>query len=290
MKTSLGWFTHRYQLIIRNEKDLAEMSTISFNYAKLIIVGVITFIGLFSLGLLLSYTILAKWLNPAYLEQENEKKLIQLSSAIEKLNEETTQQAKFIKLIQSIIDGKEEPVYELEKVENTQEEVTDPLDQDISHQSAALTEADAYLRREFETTESTLSTPVYKVDHHLQELFFFTPVEGIITTAFNPTIEHYGIDIVAKENEPIKCIAEGVVLFASWDVEMGWVIAIQHSHNLISIYKHNAALFKKIGNFVQAGEVIAIMGNSGELSTGPHLHFEIWYQGNPVNPKDFITF
>ena len=124
----------------------------------------------------------------------------------------------------------------------------------------------------------------------MKELFFFPPIIGIITAPFNPKIEHYGVDIVAKEKEPIKCIANGVVIFSSWTVEEGWIIAIQHSKNFVSIYKHNSALLKKVGNFVEAGDIIAIMGNSGELTTGPHLHFELWYEGVPVNPADFILF
>lgn len=277
----------RYQLIIRNEEDLAEKSTMSFNYTKLITLASVTFIVLFALSLLLANTVLSKWLNPAYIEQENTKKLIRLSAAVEALGGQSMQQTKFIKLIQSIVEGKEEPVYALDEADNDtiQEEV--PA---TPHQLEALAEADTSLRSEFEESESTLLATSYSAVNDLQELFFFTPIEGIITTPFNPRIEHYGIDIVAKENEPIKCIADGRVIFSSWTVEMGWVIAVQHSKNLVSIYKHNATLLKQTGNFVKAGEVIAIMGNSGELSTGPHLHFEIWYEGNAVNPENFITF
>lgn len=289
-KTFPRWLTHRYQLVIRNEEDLAEKSSMSFNHAKLITLVSIIFLLLFGLGLVLSHTLLARWLNPAYLEQENKRKLLQLSSAIENLDEQTAQQAKFIKLIQGIVAGKEEPVYELEEAGQAQDSVTHAFHQNDAHQAAALAEADAYLRSEFEEKESTLLATSYTAEHDLQALFFFTPIEGIITMPFNPQVEHYGVDVVAKENEPIKCIADGVVIFASWDVEMGWVIAVQHSQNLVSIYKHNAALLKKTGNFIQVGEVIAIMGNSGELSAGPHLHFEIWHKGNAVNPEHFITF
>jgi len=285
-KTLASWLTTRYQLVIRNEEDLAEKSTISFSHAKLITLAFTLFLALFGLGLLLAHTVLGRWFNPAYIEQENKRKLIQLAAAIESLDEQTNQQAKFIKLMQSVIEGKEEPDYELEPAENSQVEASSSL----LHQLEDLTAADASLRSEFEEQESTLLTNSYGATHALQELFFFTPIEGIITTPFNPQIEHYGVDIVAKEHEPIKCIADGMVIFSSWTVETGWVIAVQHSKNLVSIYKHNATLLKSTGRAVKAGEVIAIMGNSGELSTGPHLHFEIWYEGNAVNPENFITF
>jgi murein DD-endopeptidase MepM/ murein hydrolase activator NlpD len=294
-KTFTNWLTTPYQLIIRNEEDLAERSTLRFNHAKLITLVTFTFIGLFALSLFLVNTILAKWLNPVYIEQENANKLLRLSTAVESLEEQTTQQNKFIKLMQSIVAGKEEPSYTLEDAEtaNNKMDTIHIQESIVSHiaQPEDLEEIDADLRNEFEEKESTLSAASY---HHtakdLKDLFFFTPIEGIITTAFNVKMEHYGVDIVAKEHEPIKCIADGMVIFATWTVETGWVIAIQHSRNLVSIYKHNATLFKKAGDFVTAGEVIAIMGNSGELSTGPHLHFELWYEGNAVNPENFINF
>jgi murein DD-endopeptidase MepM/ murein hydrolase activator NlpD len=294
-KTFTNWLTTPYQVIIRNEEDLAERSTLRFNHAKLITLFTFIFIALFALSLFLVNTILAKWLNPVYIEQENANKLLRLSTAVESLEEQTTQQNKFIKLMQSIVEGKEEPGYTLEDAEATNNKIDtihiqEEIVRDIA-QSESLEEIDADLRNEFEEKESTLSAASY---HHttkdLKDLFFFTPIEGIITTAFNVKMEHYGVDIVAKEHEPIKCIADGMVIFATWTVETGWVIAIQHSRNLVSIYKHNATLFKKAGDFVTAGEVIAIMGNSGELSTGPHLHFELWYEGNAVNPENFINF
>jgi murein DD-endopeptidase MepM/ murein hydrolase activator NlpD len=294
-KTFTNWLTTPYQLIIRNEEDLAERSTLRFNHAKLITLLTFIFIALFALSLFLVNTILAKWLNPVYIEQENTNKLLRLSTAVESLEEQTTQQNKFIKLMQSIIEGKDEPGYTLEEAEAANNKmdtihIQEEIVRDIA-QSESLEEIDADLRNEFEEKESSLSAASYNhTAKDLKDLFFFTPIEGIITTAFNVKMEHYGVDIVAKENEPIKCIADGMVIFATWTVETGWVIAIQHSRNLVSIYKHNATLFKKAGDFVTAGEVIAIMGNSGELSTGPHLHFELWYEGNAVNPENFINF
>ncbi|HAN49830.1 MAG TPA: hypothetical protein DCQ08_02310, partial [Amoebophilaceae bacterium] len=101
----------------------------------------------------------------------------------------------------------------------------------------------------------------------------------------------YDVGIVAKEHKPVTCVANGAVIFSAWTVETGWVMVIQHNKGLVSVYKHNAALLKKVGNFVEAGEAIAVMGSfsSGQLSTGLHLHFEIWHEGKPVNPEHFIT-
>ena len=99
-----------------------------------------------------------------------------------------------------------------------------------------------------------------------------------------------GVDVVAKANEPIKCITDGTVIFSSWTQDSGYVIVVQHRGNLISTYKHNAQLLKKVGTFDNAGEIIAIVGNSGELTNGPHLHFELRYNGNSLNPEEFVTF
>jgi murein DD-endopeptidase MepM/ murein hydrolase activator NlpD len=294
-KTFTNWLTTPYKLVIRNEEDLAEKSTLRFTYAKLITLLTFIFIGLFALSLFLVNTILAKWLNPVYIEQENTNKLLRLSTAVESLEEQATQQSKFIKLMQTIVEGKEEPSYLLEETQaiNSKTDASHIQEEAVSDitQPDGLEEVDADLRNGFEEKGSTLSAASYNnTAKDLKDLFFFTPIEGVITTAFNVKMEHYGVDIVAKENEPIKCIADGMVIFDTWTVETGWVIAIQHNRNLVSIYKHNATLFKKAGDVVTAGEVIAIMGNSGELSTGPHLHFELWYEGNAVNPENFINF
>lgn len=119
---------------------------------------------------------------------------------------------------------------------------------------------------------------------------FFSPLKGIVTEGFDASSGHVGVDIVAPKNETIKATLDGTVVLADFTSETGYVIAIQHSSNLISLYKHNSALLKKVGNFVRAGEAVAIIGSSGELASGPHLHFELWQGGKPLNPEEFITF
>jgi murein DD-endopeptidase MepM/ murein hydrolase activator NlpD len=119
---------------------------------------------------------------------------------------------------------------------------------------------------------------------------FFSPMNGIVTNHFNREEKHFGIDIVSDNNSVIKATADGTVIYSDWTVDNGYSIGIQHNGNLFSVYKHNAVLLKDDGDFVSAGEPIAIYGNSGSLSTGPHLHFEIWYNGTPLNPEDYISF
>ena len=119
---------------------------------------------------------------------------------------------------------------------------------------------------------------------------FFTPLVGIVSSHFDPAIGHFGIDIVSNKEDAIKSTLDGVIVFSNWTLETGYVLGIQHEHNLFSVYKHNSTLLKGQGDFVKAGQPIAIVGETGEYTTGPHLHFELWYNGTPVNPADFMIF
>jgi hypothetical protein len=116
------------------------------------------------------------------------------------------------------------------------------------------------------------------------------PVQGIVSSKFTPEIKHYGVDILAPESSPINAIMDGYVFSSGWDLETGYTIGVQHEGNVLSFYKHNSILLKEKGTFVQAGEAIAIIGNTGTLSSGPHLHFELWHSGKPLNPEDFLNF
>ena len=118
----------------------------------------------------------------------------------------------------------------------------------------------------------------------------FPPAQGDLSQTYDPTNKHYAVDIVLKENAPIKAVADGTVIFSEWTAGTGHVIIIEHPFGLISAYKHNASLSKQQGDYVVAGEVIASAGNTGELSTGWHLHFELWSDGYPMNPETFIDF
>jgi murein DD-endopeptidase MepM/ murein hydrolase activator NlpD len=124
----------------------------------------------------------------------------------------------------------------------------------------------------------------------LASLLFFPPLKGLVTSKQDITSGHYGVDIVSKQNSRISSALDGTVIFAEWTMETGYVIMIQHDQNITTCYKHNSDLLKKQGDKVKAGEVIAIMGNTGKETTGPHLHFELWVNGNPINPEDYISF
>jgi len=118
----------------------------------------------------------------------------------------------------------------------------------------------------------------------------FAPVKGTISEGYNPKEKHFAVDIVTVKDAPVKAAADGTVIFAEWTADTGYVVIIEHANNLISVYKHNASLSKEQGELVKAGEVVATAGNTGDLSTGPHLHFELWRDGYPINPTNFIDF
>ena len=165
-----------------------------------------------------------------------------------------------------------------------------------SLQTVTIIEEDEILRQEVE--EEVQSQQKQKLgsisassnEMPLEQLYFIPPITGVVSEQFMPDKKHYGTDILAPKNTPVKATLDGFVISSDWTSETGNTISIQHSNNLISFYKHNSALLKEIGNSVKAGEAVAIIGNTGTLSDGPHLHFELWHKGKPINPEDFITF
>ena len=157
----------------------------------------------------------------------------------------------------------------------------------------SVSKEDSLLRAEIESKERyalTAQNATSAAFIGLPGVLFFTPIRGTVTSSFNSAIGHLGVDVAAQEGEAVKAVYDGTVISASFTSDGGNVIQIQHSNNLISIYKHNSALLKNVGDQVSAGESIAIIGNSGELTDGPHLHFELWYNGSPLDPQDFIAF
>ena len=125
---------------------------------------------------------------------------------------------------------------------------------------------------------------------NLVDQLFFVPINGLVTNHFNADKKHYGVDVVANADAVIKATADGTVVFADWSYEGGYVIGIQHNSNILSVYKHNATIMCREGDMVKAGDAIAVLGGGGSTSTGPHLHFELWFKGTPLNPEDYISF
>jgi len=283
-KTFSNWLNNKYLLIIRNEENFAEKTTISFTYAKVIVVSFSLFVVLLFISLILSKTLMAKWFDPRYEQFVMSRQLIDLRIKFDSLAQQVELKDNYLKNIQSILKG------EIGSEGTSQDSISSDK-VEVKELSKPLAEIDSQFRKEFEEDEPIL--PENKSGSYLQEInniFFFSPLRGIITQKYEAKTDHFGVDVVSNSNEPIHSVADGTVLFTGWTQDAGNVIMIQHTDNTISVYKHNSALLKKVGNFVEAGEVIAIIGNTGELTSGPHLHFELWYNGNPVDPEEFISF
>lgn len=235
-------------------------------------------------SLFLTKTILAQWFDPRHAQVESSKKLIELSFRLDSLETEVTHKQAFIQNFQRVLAGETDTSY-LEQLK-TEEGTFTP---DFS-QGGAVSAVDSQFRQEFEGSDLGLLSLNRGGSSELQDFFLFSPISGFVSEKYNLSENHFGVDVVAKRNESVKCIANGTVIQSSWTQDSGYVLIIQHTENLISIYKHNAELLEKVGNFVTGGQVVAIIGNTGELTDGPHLHFELWYNGNPVNPEDFVSF
>ena len=284
-KTISDRLVARYQMVIRSEENLEEKSSFGFTYAKLIFFSIIVFVMVFSVSLYLSQTLLAKWYDPRYAQRETNKKLYHLALKIDSLAQEEENKSQFIQNFKRVFNG------------DTTTGFVDPAvvlkgqsKRILPASSVRLEQTDSQFRKDFERSELSLITLTGSKYRELRETFFFAPITGFVSDHYDVKKGHFGADIVAKTNEPVKCIADGTIMLASWTQDSGYVIAIQHRGNLISVYKHNAENLKKVGNFVSAGEIISIVGNSGEMTDGPHLHFELWYNGNSLNPEEFVTF
>jgi murein DD-endopeptidase MepM/ murein hydrolase activator NlpD len=283
-RTLTDRLTNRYQLVIRNEENLAEKNTFSFTYAKVLVVSITLFFLLFVGSLFLSKSLLAKWFDPRHAQLEANKSLAMLAVKVDSLVIEVDRKDKFINNIQRILRG--------DTAEGFQDpsEIIQSQTEPVSASALAFSESDSAFRKEYEQADLSFISVNNRKYNELQETFFFSPTTGFVSDKFDAKKGHYGIDVVTKANEAVKCIADGTVIIASWTQDSGYVIAVQHQGNLMSVYKHNAQLLKKVGTFVNAGEILSIVGNSGEMTNGPHLHFELWYNGNSINPEEFVTF
>ncbi len=282
-KTLSSRLATKYLLIIRNEENFAEKTSFSFTYSRVILLAVTTFVIVLLISLLLVRTLLNQWFDPRHAQREDRKKLVEMSIKIDSLDLEMRKKDRFILNFQKIVMGDSVSIdYTSAGEEETQINRTNLNQEDLA-------EIDSQFREEFESSGVTLAT-FSSVSSDLHEIFFYSPITGFISDRYNVTEAHYGVDVVAKKNEPVKCVADGTVVFASWTQDSGHVIMVQHRGNLVSVYKHNAEILKKVGNFVSGGEIISIVGNTGDLTDGPHLHFELWSDGSPVNPEDFVSF
>lgn len=276
----------KYRLVIMNDNTLAERW--SFHLTPLnvfITMGLLAIVLVASTIVLVALTPLREYI-PGYMDTALPKKVYELQLRADSLDHALQIRDRYLTNVRNILSGRElEDTARLEKIPQV----------DYTAVNLVHSEQDSVLRAEFENRELydlnfANFGASYRQGTSIANYSFFSPIKGVVSSRFNMVEHHFGVDVVARKNEAIKATLDGTVVFAGWTLETGYVIAIQHQRDILSVYKHNAALLKKPGNFVRAGDPIGIIGNTGSLSTGPHLHFELWYKGNPVNPEEFMTF
>lgn len=241
--------------------------------------GAILLIALVSL--LIAYTPIREFI-PGYPEGNMRRTMVQNYARIDSLEKELQLRGQYIDNIATIMAG---------GVPEDQTASQDTAIQDARVQFER-SESDSILRKQIEQEEKyTLSVNYNKPSgRDLSQVHFFSPVKGLVTNSFNAKENHFGTDVVAGDNNVVVSVLDGTVTMANWTLKTGWVIQIQHENNILTVYKHNAELLKEVGDHVEAGEAVAIIGNSGELTSGPHLHFELWRNGTPLDPEKYIVF
>ncbi len=274
-----------YRLVILKEDSLEEVGAYTLTPLSLYVLVSSLLVGLaIILVMLIVFTPLKRWI-PGYGDASMDPQLISLRTKVDDMTKQLELQKRYTENVRQILTG---------EVQTTQKEENPGFVQD-SIVEVKRVEEDQMLRNNFQLGEGLRKqqgVPVAMSNQKipLERLYFTPPVKGEISAGFMPDKDHQGVDILAPENTPIKAVMDGFVILSDWTLETGNTIGIMHDNQVVTFYKHNSSLLKKRGSFVRAGEAIAIIGNTGTLSSGPHLHFELWYQGKPVDPARYISF
>ncbi|MEL6658919.1 MAG: M23 family metallopeptidase [Bacteroidota bacterium] len=284
--------SNRYRLQVMNEETFEEVRSfqLSLMNVYLALSSIVVLVAVVVV-LLIAYTPLKKYL-PGFGNQVEREELMELYGEVEVLEREleaqTTYADNFRKLLlgeyQSVLEAQEQlDSSALANLENI-EEVT------ISAEEISL-RRDAELESVGQAARSNFRQPISgSRDVPLEQLYFVPPIRGEIIGRFDAEIDHLGVDIIAPKGTAVKAAMDGFVIISDYTYNTGYTVGIQHQNGVISFYKHNEELLKTVGSFVKGGEAIAIIGNTGHQTTGPHLHFELWWRGVPVDPVDYIRF
>ena len=272
---------YKYKLSVINETSYEEV--FNFRLSQLHVLTALSVLAVILVVLtilLIAFTDLREFI-PGYPDGNMRQMIAQNALRVDSLENELLKRDRFFKSIRLVLNGGDTTSLERSR-EDTARYRNDTIRFQISEQEnefrAAIEERERF----------NLSLGMKEQNHDYYH--FFPPVEGIVTQSFDEKKRHYGTDIVAKANAKVAAVLDGVVIFTDWTVKTGYVIQVQHTNDLISVYKQNSILLKKQGDYVRAGEVLGVVGNTGEESSGPHLHFELWRAGNPLNPENFIKF
>ncbi len=267
---------NKFRFVILNDDTFEEVLTVKLSPLNIFTGSV--FAILFTIAittLVIAYTPLKEMI-PGYASSKLRRESINLALKADSLETSVRLNKQYINGIQRILNG--------EVIDSVLIDMQEADSLDAVVLSSPSAQDSAFRQWVEEENEFTLDQNAPELD--IPQLM--APVDGLVTSSFESGKGHYAVDIAAPKNTPVKSCYEGTVVYADWSSETGHVIIVQHERNLLSAYKHNSALLKTVGDYVRSGEAIAIIGNSGENSTGPHLHFELWYDGYAINPEEYI--
>lgn len=255
----------KYRLVILNDTSFEEK--LSFKLSRMnvfILLSSSGFLLIILTVVIIAFTPLREYI-PGYSNIEDRNNLYKLSVRADSIEQTLVSTSMYLDSLLMILSGTDE----LGKLDYTQ----------ISRYSPAPANDD-----------KASSMAMNSQSNIYESLFYHKPVEGVVVQKFSPAMNHLGIDIVTPAETPVMAVRDGTVILARWNNEFGNMLVIQHPGNIISVYKHNSLILKKEGEQVKGGQVVAVSGNTGEISTGPHLHFELWINGAPVNPSLFLNY
>ncbi|WP_420603509.1 M23 family metallopeptidase [Flagellimonas sp.] len=272
---------HKYRLVILNENTFEEKISFKLSRLNVFVTGTLFIIVLIGLTtLLIAFTPLREYI-PGYSSTRLKRQATELTYKTDSLVTVLNYTNRYLDNVRLVLRG------DIENNETNRDSLFEKYKLDPSTVDLTPIREDLLLREEVE-----LEDKYNLFERNVENVgsLLFSPSNGTLSQTFDPKTKHFAVDVVAPKDSPVKSIADGTVLFAEWTSATGYVIIIKHQDALTSVYKHNGSLSKSQGDLVKAGEVIASIGNTGELTTGPHLHFELWKNGKPVNPLNYIDF
>jgi murein DD-endopeptidase MepM/ murein hydrolase activator NlpD len=272
---------HRYRLVVMNDDTFEENFSLRLTpLGFFILLASITIIMTILVTSLIAFTPVREYI-PGYADVGMRRDLVRLTLKSDSVEQALKERNAFMENIGNVLKG---------EIKSDSSQNRPDKNKDFDNLNMSPSKKEEALKKNIESQDKYSLAYGAENKTGISNFFFFTPLKGVITESFKSIEQHYGIDVVGPENESVKATLDGTVILATWSSETGYTITLQHSNNLISVYKHNSVLLKKVGDYIKAGEAIAIIGNSGEQTSGPHLHFELWYNGKAINPQDYMVF
>lgn len=297
LKTLKKEMGHKQRFVIMDSETFRERWSFQLSARNLFVaVGLSVIVLVVLTTILIAFTSLREYI-PGYMQTDLVEQVHKSTATIDSLEQKLYEQDLMLANIKALIMGEE-----ISEKEHKRDSLKVKPGEDVRSKSDSLLRKEIESQDKYQVKSSTsYADNADNLDgNHVYvnisdkglptDYLFYTPLKGKVISVFEPHKRHYGIDIAGSENAVIKSVYNGTVLFSDFTLKTGYIIAIQHPNNMISVYKHNSALLKHTGDVVRAGEPIAFIGNTGELTSGPHLHLELWYNGKAINPVEYISF